>query len=114
MRTNQKSAEFEGIDILVSFDTTGSMYPCLAEVRRKVSELVEKLFAKISGLRMGVIAHGDYCDQGRSYVIKMLDLTSDRRQIVEFVKNVGPTDGGDREVIAVFGPSPASRGTGRG
>jgi hypothetical protein len=84
-----------GIDVLFSFDTTGSMYPCLAEVRRKLSGLIERLFGKIAGLRIGVIAHGDYCDERRSYVLKMLDLTSDRSAIVSFVREVGPTDGGD-------------------
>jgi hypothetical protein len=59
-----------GIDILFSFDTTGSMYPCLAEVRRKLAALIKRLFAQIPDLRIGSIAHGDYCDERSSYVLK--------------------------------------------
>lgn len=82
------------IDVVFSFDTTGSMYPCLAEVRRKVASTVEQLFKEVPGIRIGIIAHGDYCD-AHNYVIKMLDLTDNKKEIVKFVKNVGRTGGGD-------------------
>jgi hypothetical protein len=49
----------EPIDVVFSFDTTGSMYPCLSQVRRSVKETAKRLFAEIKGLRVGVIAHGD-------------------------------------------------------
>ncbi len=87
----------EPIDVVFSFDTTGSMYPCLAEVRRTVTTTVQELFKAIPRLRVGVIAHGDYCDappRGK-YVIKMLDLTSNQSEVVRFVNAVEPTGGGD-------------------
>lgn len=85
------------IDLVLSFDTTGSMMPCLAEVRRKIADTVQRLFRDIPGLRVGIIAHGDYCDKPPDgpYVIKMLDLSSDEKEIVKFVKNVEQTWGGD-------------------
>ena len=55
-------SSLNGIDILISFDTTGSMYPCLSQVIRNISELSVKLFNEIDDLRIGLIAHGDYCD----------------------------------------------------
>jgi len=82
------------IDIVISFDTTGSMYPCLAEVRRKVDETAQRLFKEIPNLRVGIIAHGDYCDS-RIYVTKHLALTSDPTAVSYFVKNVERTGGGD-------------------
>ena len=85
----------EVIDVLISFDTTGSMYPCLQEVRSEVSKLVETLFNDIPDLRIGIIAHGDYCDAGRSYVTKHLDLSRDATKIRNFVRSVGRTGGGD-------------------
>lgn len=82
------------MDILFSFDTTGSMYPCLSEVRRSLKETIQRLKRDIPGIRMAVIAHGDYCDR-HIYVTKHIDFTSDDGALVEFVSNVAPTSGGD-------------------
>jgi hypothetical protein len=83
------------IEVAVSFDTTGSMYPCITQVRREVVEVTKTLFADIPNFRMGVIAHGDYCDEGRTYVIKEHELSSDIASICNFVRNCGNTEGGD-------------------
>ncbi len=83
------------IDIVLSFDTTGSMYPCLAEVRRKVDETANRLFKEVPNLRIGIIAHGDYCDARTRYVTKHLQLTNDPNAVSYFVKNVEATGGGD-------------------
>ena len=89
------STEKKGVDLVVSFDTTGSMYACLAQLRRKVQESIRKLFREIPDLRVGVIAHGDYCDEGTTYVTKAIDLTDDVERICSFVNNVSRTYGGD-------------------
>ena len=83
------------IEVVFSFDTTGSMYPCLTQVRRKVKETVTRLMKEIPGMRIGIIAHGDYCDKGSSYVTKHFKLTDDTQAICKFVQDVGPTGGGD-------------------
>ena len=83
------------IDLVISFDTTGSMYPCLAVLRETVAKAVKRLFKDIPELRVGIIAHGDYCDSVNSYVTKILDLTTDEDSICRFVKTVSPTNGGD-------------------
>lgn len=85
----------EPIDFVISFDTTGSMYPCIAEVRRRVEETTARLFKEVPNLRIGIIAHGDYCDAGRPYVTKHLQLTNDPNAVSYFVKNVERTGGGD-------------------
>ena len=85
----------ENIDIMISTDTTGSMYPCLTQVRRNVSGLVKRLFKDIPNLRIGILAHGDYCDEKTSYITKMLDFTSDQKKICHFVETVQATHGGD-------------------
>ncbi len=87
----------KGIDLVISFDTTGSMYPCLSQLRRKVQESIRKLFREIPDLRVGIIAHGDYYDSvvPSSYVVKALDLTTDQSKICNFVQTVGKTYGGD-------------------
>jgi hypothetical protein len=83
------------IEILVSFDTTGSMYPCLTQVRREVSTFFKQLFQDIPNIKLGVIAHGDYCDEGRNYVIKEHELSTNQSSLENFIKTCGNTDGGD-------------------
>jgi hypothetical protein len=83
------------VEVVFSFDTTGSMYPCLTQVRRKIKQTVTRLAEEIPGIRMGIIAHGDYCDKNSTYVTRHLDLTSDIDAICRFVEKVEPTGGGD-------------------
>ena len=80
---------------VISFDTTGSMMPCLAEVRRNAESTVKRLFAEIENLELAVLAHGDYCDARSTYVTKMQSFTSNPAVIIDFIRNVGPTGGGD-------------------
>lgn len=81
------------VNIVFSFDTTGSMYPCLSQVRAKVEETVKRLFTDIPNLKIGIISHGDYCDGPN--MINMLDLTDDVNRICKFIKSAPATAGGD-------------------
>ena len=83
------------VEVVFSFDTTGSMYPCLTQVRRNVKSTVTRLGEEIPGIRIGIIAHGDYCDKGSTYVTSHLPLTDDMDAICRFVEKVQPTGGGD-------------------
>ena len=85
----------KNIEIVFSFDTTGSMYPCLTQVRRKIKNTVSRLLNEIPGIRIGIIAHGDYCDEKTTYITKIFDLCGDVDKICDFVQNVEPTFGGD-------------------
>lgn len=84
------------IEIVFSFDTTGSMYGCLEEVRAKLQETIERLFMDIPALKIALIAHGDYCDSA-VYVTETVDFTNDVKKLCQFVKKVLPTGGGDYE-----------------
>ena len=83
------------VEVVVSFDTTGSMYPCITQVRREIVEVTKTLFADIPNFRMGVIAHGDYCDERSTYVTKQHELTSNISSLVNFIRTCGNTGGGD-------------------
>lgn len=83
----------EPIEVCVSFDTTGSMYPCLTQVRRVVQDMTRRLFSEIEGLRFGVIAHGDYCD--RDNCISVHELSTDQTAICNFIRTAPATGGGD-------------------
>jgi len=85
-----------GVDVAFSFDTTGSMYACLQEVRKKVSETVTQLLSNIKNIRIAIISHGDYCDDVRSFrTLHKLDFSSDLNKIVSFIENAPATGGGD-------------------
>ncbi|KAH7702406.1 von Willebrand factor type A, partial [Aphelenchoides avenae] len=90
--TSASSAKPLKAEVVFSFDTTVSMYPCLTQVRRQVKECVERLFQEIGpeNLRIGITAHGDYCSS-EIYVTKHLPLTTNVDAIVEFVENVKAT-----------------------
>lgn len=81
------------IDVVFSFDTTGSMRTAIAQVRRVVHEVTSRLFAQVPNLHVGIITHGDYCDGSR--VITLQDLTDDQRLICDFIRTAPDTDGGD-------------------
>lgn len=84
-----------GVDLAISFDTTGSMYPCLTQVRRDVENTVRRLMRDIPSLRVAIMAHGDYCDAGHPYVTKVFDFSNNVEAICRFVRNVEATGGGD-------------------
>ena len=88
------------IDLALSFDTTGSMYPCLSQVRRNVEKLVRSLFDKIAGIRIAIMAHGDYCDGKK--VLTILDFSTNPEAICKFVRTVEPTNGGDSDECYEF------------
>jgi Mg-chelatase subunit ChlD len=87
-------ADMAHVEVVFSFDTTGSMYPCLTQVRKKVKTSVKRLFNDLKGIKIGVIAHGDYCDK-KIYVTKHLPLGDKLEPIVKFVETVKATGGGD-------------------
>lgn len=83
------------IDVVISFDTTGSMSSVLAQVRQKIKQTVERLMGELPDIHIGIIVHGDYCDAGSTYVTRHLDLTQDTVGITSFVERTPSTGGGD-------------------
>ena len=86
-----------GIDMLVSFDTTGSMSAIIGSVRRKVREFCKQMFANENDIRIGIIAHGDYCDVDNPYTIRCMDFTTNVDEICKFITDTANTYGGDAD-----------------
>ncbi|ESO85061.1 hypothetical protein LOTGIDRAFT_168082 [Lottia gigantea] len=83
------------MEIVFSFDTTGSMGECLVEATNNIQTIVKRLQTDIPGIRMAVFAHADYCNHN-DYVTKYIDFTTDITKITDFVKEAArPTGGGD-------------------
>ena len=87
----------QDVEVVISFDVTGSMYPCLTQVRREVKSFLKQLFSDIPNIKVGLIAHGDYCDEGRDpmYLIKEHPLSGDEASLIKFVTDCGNSGGGD-------------------
>jgi hypothetical protein len=83
------------MDVLFTFDNTGSMRPCTVEVRRNLRDTAKLLFSEIPDLRIGAIAHGDYCDYNDPYTLKVKDFTNKADSLADFFMGVEGTSGGD-------------------
>ena len=85
------------MDILFSFDTTGSMSYILDEVKGRLSDMIQRLQSDIPGIRLGVIAHGDYCDEQEFYLEKHIDFTQNVVDLCNFVGGIKGTWVGDQD-----------------
>ena len=87
------------LDMVIAFDTTGSMAAYIGAVRKEVSELIPRLFKDNDDLRLGIVAFGDYCDMknaqefGDAYQCIM--PTINENELVKFVMESKDTGGGD-------------------
>eukprot|EP01105_Mastigella_eilhardi_P027764 TRINITY_DN875_c0_g1_i1.p1 TRINITY_DN875_c0_g1~~TRINITY_DN875_c0_g1_i1.p1 ORF type:complete len:688 (+),score=119.93 TRINITY_DN875_c0_g1_i1:50-2065(+) len=86
---------YNGVDVVFSFDTTGSMYGKLEEIRSRMIATIGGLMNAVPSVRFGVIVHGDYCDSYDSYTLRRFDLCSDAAAVCTFISSIGATDGGD-------------------
>lgn len=89
------------LDMVIAFDTTGSMASYIGAVRREVAGLIPRLFRENQNLRIGIVAFGDYCDMvnaqdfGNAY--QCLMPTNNERDIIKFVRESKDTSGGDSD-----------------
>ena len=87
------------LDMVIAFDTTGSMAAYIGAVRQEVADLIPRLFKDNPDLRLGIVAFGDYCDMinaqefGKAYQCIM--PTDNENELVSFIKESQDTDGGD-------------------
>jgi hypothetical protein len=79
------------LDVVFAIDTTGSMEPYIHEVRDNILKIMEDVFEFSQGIRMGVIAYKDHGDEGEDefYLTKILPLTFDKKEVVEFLRSPG-------------------------
>ncbi len=87
------------LDMVIAFDTTGSMGAYIDDVRHQVADMIPRLFRDNEDLRLGIVAFGDYCDMvnrdtfGIAY--QSMPLTDNENDIIKFVKEAKNTSGGD-------------------
>jgi hypothetical protein len=81
-------------EIIFSFDTTGSMGSAIGEAKKNILEITTRLFDAVSNLRIGLIAHGDYCDP-KPKIFQVQPLSSKKDEIISWVNSVQNGQGGD-------------------
>lgn len=87
------------LDMVIAFDTTGSMHQYIKDVKNHVMQLIPQLFSDNPNIRISIVAFGDYCDMYSSTVFgkayQVIDLTDNQEDLINFVKNAKGTAGGD-------------------
>lgn len=92
-------SEGTALDMVIAFDTTGSMNAYIGDVKKHVEKVINEMFDKTADLRIKIVAFGDYCDMrgvgvfGDAY--QEIELTNDRQALINFVKGAKSTGGGD-------------------
>ncbi|MCQ2287629.1 MAG: VWA domain-containing protein [Muribaculaceae bacterium] len=87
------------LDMVIAFDTTGSMAAYIDAVRHEVADLIPRLFKDNEDLRLGIVAFGDYCDMpnakefGDAY--QCIQPTDNANDLIKFVRTSHNTSGGD-------------------
>lgn len=93
------SEDISELDMVIAFDTTGSMSCYIEAVKNHITELIPRLFSNSPRLRMKIVAFGDYCDMenknifGNAY--QESNLSSNQDELIHFVNNAKNTNGGD-------------------
>ena len=89
------------LDMVIAFDTTGSMARYIDAVKEHVKELIPKLFKQNPDLRIGIVAFGDYCDMPSKYnfgkAYQVCELTDDENKLIKFIISAQNTGGGDSD-----------------
>lgn len=87
------------LDMVIAFDTTGSMAHYIGAVRKEVASLIPELFADNEDLRLGIVAFGDYCDmpnpQEFGIAYQSIAPTNNENELIRFVNESKNTGGGN-------------------
>jgi len=81
-----------GLDLVILFDSTGSMGGEIHEVKTKIAEIGTTLLKLIPQTMVGVCT---YRDHGDVYVVKGIPLTKNIIQVQQFLNGISAAGGGD-------------------
>lgn len=120
-----QSLRRDGLDVILTFDSTGSMQGEIDQVKGQIRRIGTTLLKLVPKARISICT---YRDRGDEYVVRGLPLTNDLQQIESYLEGVRAGGGGDapeavhegirwsieqnsfrpraRKVILVFGDAP--------
>ena len=82
----------DGLDIVITFDSSGSMQGEIDEVKDQIERIGDVLFQLVPKTRISICT---YRDQGDAYVVKGLPLTDNLGEVVLYLKDIQAAGGGD-------------------
>lgn len=83
----------EGLDIVIVFDSSGSMQGEIDQVKGKIQRIGNALLGMIQKTRISICT---YRDIGDEYVVKGLPLTNNIGDVVTYLSKVNAKGGGDK------------------
>ena len=93
-------AQRNGIEIVVVFDSTGSMGPEIEAVKARISQIGKAVLSKIPKARFSLCTYRDLND---SFTVRGLELTQDLGRIQRFIDGVYASGGGDHPEAVQIG-----------
>lgn len=81
-----------GLDIVITFDSTGSMDGEIREVKNQIKRIGSTLIKLVPKARISICTYRDYDD---AYVVQGLELTNDIQRIDNYLRGVSAAGGGD-------------------
>ncbi|MEC9094627.1 MAG: vWA domain-containing protein [Planctomycetota bacterium] len=125
-----KQLKRDGLDIVICFDSTGSMGGEISVVKNKIQRIGSTLLKMIPKTRISICTYRDR-GQTENYVVKGTPLTNSLNDVIGFLETVNAGGGGDmpeavldgmkwavnnnqfhrraRKVILIFGDAPPHR-----
>ena len=82
----------DGLDIVIVFDSSGSMKGEIDQVKSKIQRIGTALVQMIRKTRISICTYRDYGDE---YVVKGLPLTNNVGKVVTFLNTINAKGGGD-------------------
>ena len=83
----------EGLDIVIVFDSSGSMQGEIDQVKSKIQRIGNALLGMIQKTRISICT---YRDKGDEYVVKGLPLTNKIGDVVTYLSKINARGGGDK------------------
>jgi len=83
----------EGLDIVIVFDSSGSMQGEIDQVKSRIQRIGNALRGMIKKTRIGICT---YRDVGDEYVVKGLPLTDQIGEVVTYLSRINAKGGGDK------------------
>ncbi len=82
----------DGLDIVIVFDSTGSMQGEINEVKNKIQRIGNALLKMIPKTRISLCT---YRDRNDAYVVKGIPLTDNLGELILFLEQISASGGGD-------------------
>ncbi len=82
----------DGLDLVITFDSTGSMGGEIAQVKRQIERIGSALIQLIPKTRISICT---YRDEGDEFVVRGLPLTNELDAVIRFLDTVAADGGGD-------------------